>query len=128
LRRRGGGQGAEVPIPAYQALQRNDHSAARMLEILLHGVSTRNYAKVLPEMAESVGLSRSAVSREFVAASEEKLKALCERRFDDLEFLIVYIDGIRFDEHHVIVALGWIPRATSICSGCARAPPRTRRW
>lgn len=110
LRRRGGGIGAEVAIPAYQALQRNDHSATRMLEILLRGVSTRNYAKVLPEMAESVGISRSAVSREFVAASEEKLRALCERRFDDLEVLIVYIDGIRFDEHHVIVALGVDPR------------------
>jgi transposase-like protein len=106
LRRRGGGAGAEVAIPAYEALKRNDRTAARMLGVLLNGVSTRNYAKVLPEMAESVGISRSAVSREFIAASEEKLKALCERRFDDLEILIVYIDGIRFDEHHVIVALG----------------------
>ena len=106
LRRRGGGAGAEVAIAAYEALKRNERTAARMLGILLNGVSTRNYAKVLPEMAESVGVSRSAVSREFIAASEEKLKALCERRFDDLEILIVYIDGIRFDEHHVIVALG----------------------
>ncbi len=109
LRRRGGGIGAEVSIPAYEVLKRNDRTAARMLGILLSGVSTRNYAKVLPEMAESVGISRSAVSREFIAASEEKLKALCERRFDDLEILIVYIDGIRFDEHHVIVALGVDP-------------------
>ena len=106
LRRRGGGVGAEIPIPAYEALRANQRTGARMLEILLHGVSTRNYAKVLPEMAESVGISRSAVSREFIAASEEQLKALCERRFDQLEILIVYIDGIRFDEHHVIVALG----------------------
>ena len=110
LRRRGGGVGAEVPIPAYEALKRNDHTGARMLEILLRGVSTRNYAKVLPEMAESVGVSRSAVSREFIAASEEQLKALCERRFDELEILIVYIDGIQFDEHHVIVALGVDPK------------------
>ena len=106
LRRRGGGVGAEVPIPAYEALKRNDRTGARMLEILLSGVSTRNYARVLPEMAESVGISRSAVSREFIAASEAQLKALCERRLEELEILIVYVDGIRFDEHHVIVALG----------------------
>jgi transposase-like protein len=110
LRRRGGGIGAEVAIPAYEALQHNDRTGARMLEILLRGVSTRNYAKVLPEMAESVGVSRSAVSREFMAASEAQLKELCERRFDELEILIVYIDGIQFGEHHVIVALGVDPQ------------------
>jgi putative transposase len=110
LRRRGGGIGAEVAIPAYEALKRNDRTGARMLEILLRGVSARNYAKVLPEMAESVGVSRSAVSREFMAASEAQLKELCERRFDELAILIVYIDGIQFGEHHVIVALGVDPQ------------------
>ena len=110
LRRRGGGRGAEVPVPAYEALQANDRTGARMLEILLSGVSTRDYAKVLPEMAESVGISRSAVSREFIAASEDELKALCERRLEEVEILIIYIDGIRFGEQHVIVALGVDPK------------------
>ena len=109
LRRRGGGTGAEVPVPAYEALKAHDRTGARMLEILLSGVSTRNYAKVLPEMAESVGLSRSAVSREFIAASADQLQALCERRLDGLEILIIYIDGIRFAGHHVMVALGVDP-------------------
>jgi putative transposase len=110
LRRRGGGPGAEVPVPAYEALKANDCTGARMLEILLSGVSTRNYAKVLPEMAESVGISRSAVSREFIAASEDELKALCARRLEEVEILIIYIDGIRFGEQHVIVALGVDPK------------------
>lgn len=109
LRRRGGGIGAEVPVPAYEALKAHDHTGARMLEILLSGVSTRNYAKVLPEMAESVGISRSAVSREFIAASAQELQALCERRLEGLEILIIYIDGIRFAGHHVMVALGVDP-------------------
>jgi putative transposase len=109
LRRRGGGMGAEVPVPAYEALKAHDRTGARMLEILLSGVSTRNYAKVLPEMAESVGLSRSAVSREFIAASADQLQALCERRLEGLEILIIYVDGIRFAGHHVMVALGVDP-------------------
>ena len=109
LRRRGGGMGAEVPVPAYEALKAHDRTGSRMLEILFSGVSTRNYAKVLPEMAESVGLSRSAVSREFIAASAEQLQALCERHLDGLETLIIYIDGIRFAGHHVMVALGVDP-------------------
>jgi putative transposase len=109
LRRRGGGIGAEVPVPAYEALKAHDRTGARRLEILLRGVSTRNYAQVLPEMAASVGLSRSAVSREFVAASAEQLRALCERRLDGREMLIIYIDGMRFAGHHVMVALGVAP-------------------
>ena len=53
-----------------------------MLEILLRGVSTRQYQKVLPEMAESVGISKSSVSFESIAASQEQLRQLCERRLE----------------------------------------------
>ncbi len=49
---------------------------------------------------------RSAVSREFAAASAAQLKALCERCFDEVDLLIIYLDGVQFGEHHVIVAVG----------------------
>jgi hypothetical protein len=32
-----------------------------MLEILMNGISTRNDQHVIPEMAESVGISKSSV-------------------------------------------------------------------
>ena len=82
LRRRGGGVGAEGRFRPYEALEAQRPQRGRMLEILLSGVSTRNYARVLPEIAESVGISLSAASREFIAASEDEFKALCERRLD----------------------------------------------
>ena len=100
------GQGGEVSIPAYEAMRQEEALGSRMLEILLRGVSTRQYAKVLPEMAETVGVSRSSVSREAIGASEAKLKQLCERRFDEVELLILYLDGVVFGEHHVLVAVG----------------------
>lgn len=106
LRRRGKQKGGELPVPAYEAMQSNLRLGERMLEILLCGVSTRKYGRVIPEMAETVGVSKSAVSREFVEASEAELKALCERRFDDVEILIVYIDGIVLGTYHVIAAVG----------------------
>jgi transposase-like protein len=106
LRRKGKGPDKEVPIPAYEAMLDNTPLGRRMLEILMHGVSTRNYQRVLPAMAETVGVSKSAVSRQCIEASAETLKALCERRFDDKDILIVYLDGLRFGEIHVIVALG----------------------
>lgn len=96
----------EVEVPAYRALQTNSSLAARMLEILLCGVSTRNYKRVLPEMAETVGISKSSVSREAIEASEQVLKELAERRFDDRDILLIYVDGLRFGKHHVIAAVG----------------------
>jgi len=106
LRKKPGGKGAEVPIPAYEAMQRDGGLREKLAAVMLRGVSTRNYAEVIPEMAESCGISRSSVSREFVEASEEALKSLCERRFDGVDLLIIYIDGVQFGGHHLIVSIG----------------------
>ena len=106
LRRKGPCVGAEVEVPAYEAMQADGRLGQRIVEILMHGVSTRSYREVLPEVAEAVGVSKSAVSREFIDASEEALKALAERRFDDLDLLILYLDGLVFGGHHVLSAIG----------------------
>jgi len=106
LRKKGKGTGKEVVIPAYEALVMNSRLGSRILEILMKGVSTRKYKEILPEMAKTVGVSKSQISREFMASSEKRFKQLCERRFDDIDILAVYIDGIQFGDCHVIVALG----------------------
>jgi transposase-like protein len=106
LRRKGGGQAAEVPIPAYEAMQDDTGLQAKLSDILMSGVSTRKYERVIPEMAERCGVSKSSVSREFIEASAEKLQELAQRRFDELDLLVIYIDGLRFGDHHVIAALG----------------------
>jgi hypothetical protein len=41
-----------------------------------------------------VGVSRSAVSRQAIQASVEQLKQLQERRWDQVEILVIYIDGL----------------------------------
>ena len=102
LRERGGG---EVAVPAYAAMQENGMST-RMLDVLLRGISTRQYAEVLPEMASSCGVSKSSVSREAAKAGEEALKELLERRFAGIDLLVIYLDGMQFGEHHVISAVG----------------------
>ena len=105
LRKKGKGAGKEVAIPAYEAMM-NSQLGLRILEILMKGVSTRNYKSILPDMAETVNVSKSQVSREFILASEKQFKQLCERRFDQTDILVIYIDGIQFGNCHVIVALG----------------------
>lgn len=52
LRRKGKGPDKEVPIPAYEATLENSPLGRRMLEILMKGISTRNYQQVLPAMAD----------------------------------------------------------------------------
>jgi transposase-like protein len=96
----------EVEVPAYRALQTNSTLAAKMLDILLRGVSTRNYEPVLPAMAQTVGVSKSSVSREMIEASSNVLKELAERRFDDVDILLIYLDGLRLGKHHVLAAVG----------------------
>jgi putative transposase len=103
LRRKGGG---EVEIPAYAAMQNNPGVGDRLLGILMRGVSTRNYKEVLPEMAQSVGVSKSSISREFQEASESALKELGERRLEEKDIVVIWIDGMIFGGHHVLVALG----------------------
>lgn len=106
LRRQGDGPGREVSIPAYEQMQEDSRLARRVMEILMKGVSTRQYAAILPDMAETVGISKSSVSREFIEASTAALKALGERRWDDHDILVIYIDGQQFGSHHVLTAVG----------------------
>lgn len=106
LRRKNAKAAGEVAVPAYEALRTNPETAERMLGVMLAGVSTRDYKDVLPKMAATVGVSRSAVSRQAIEASEEQLRQLNERRWDAVELLVIYCDGQRFGDHHIISAVG----------------------
>jgi transposase-like protein len=101
-----GRSGHEVEIPAYAAMRNREQLGARMLDILMRGVSTRNYKEVIPQMAETAGVSKSAVSRQIVEASEAEVEALLNRRFDELKLLVIYIDGLIFGDYTMIGAVG----------------------
>lgn len=96
----------EVKIPAYEKLRQDRGLQQHILGALMRGVSTREYDEVLPEMAETVGVSRSSVSRQAIEASTEQLKSLRERRWDAVEILVIYIDGQRFGAHMMLSAVG----------------------
>ena len=84
-KRRRADEPGEVEIPAYTALQADQRLADRMLELVLHGVSTRKYETVLPAMSDQVGVSKSEVSRETIAAGTRVLKELAERDLSELK-------------------------------------------
>ena len=74
LRKKGKGAGKEVAIPAYDAMVANSRLGSRILDILMKGVSTREYKDILPQMADTVGVSKSEISREFIDASANELE------------------------------------------------------
>jgi len=45
-------------------------------------------------MAESAGVSKSAISREAAEAGARQLEELLGRRWDQGEILVIYLDGI----------------------------------
>ena len=96
----------EVKIPAYEKLRQDRGLGQHMLGALLRGISTREYQEVLPQMAATVGVSRSAISRKAIDASIKQLQQLQERRWEDVEILVMYIDGQRFADHHILSAVG----------------------
>jgi putative transposase len=98
--------GHEVQVPAYERLRDDANIGARVRDILVAGVSTRRYAQVLPAAAATVGVSKSTVSRRFIEASAAQLAALNERSLAELAVLVIYIDGIVVDGHHIIAAVG----------------------
>ena len=100
------GERGEVAIPSYDAMQHDQRLADRMLAIMLNGGSTRRYAKVLPAMAEQVGISKSEVSRETIAAGTRVLQDLAERDFSEVDMVIIYLAGIQFGHYHVLAAVG----------------------
>ena len=100
------GESGEVEVPAYEAMRKDNRLADRMLDILINGVSTRRYEQVLPDMADTVGVSKSEISRETIAAGERLLKELAEGDCSKLDVLTVWIDGIQLGSYHVICAVG----------------------
>ena len=96
----------EVSIPAYERLRDDARLGSRVRDILVTGVSTRKYARVLPLMADSVGIKKSSVLAAFIKASEKALEALMQRRLEDLDLLAIHLDGIVVAQHHILAAVG----------------------
>ena len=99
--------GKEIAIPAYQRLCHGGAAMGqRVCEIVAAGVSTRRYESVLPEVAGTVGVSKSRISRKFIEASTAALAALNTKPLGGLNLLALYMDGIIVAGHHIIAALG----------------------
>jgi putative transposase len=101
--------GQEVPLPTFQTLAQEDPLNRRVLEQMLVGVSTRQYARSLepvPGTVTSRGTSKSAVSRRFVVKTTAQLRAWQSAPLDGLDLVALILDGVHIGEHCLVVALG----------------------
>jgi transposase-like protein len=101
--------GREVPLPTFQTLAHEDPLNRRVVEQMLVGVATRQYARSLepvPAGVVSRGTSKSSVSRRFVAKTTTQLRAWQAAPLDGLDLVALLIDGVHIGEHCLVVALG----------------------
>ena len=103
------GAGGEVALPTLQAMRGNELLSARTVEQMLVGVATRQYARSLEPVGATVrtrGISRSAVSRRFVAATHANVATWQSRSLEGLDVVALFVDGVRFAKDCLVVALG----------------------
>lgn len=106
LRPRLRGSEGEVGIPAYQALAADERLSQRVADILTCGISTRKYERAVHRCHNELGISKSAVSRQHIKESARALAALRERRYDKLDIVAVFMDGLIVGKQHILAALG----------------------
>jgi putative transposase len=99
-------EGQEVELESYGQLQQDGKLQRAVQERMVAGLSTRNYRRAVESVLEGYGIEKSSVSRQFVAASSNQLRVLCERRLEDLHLVVLMIDGIHFGGQVLVVALG----------------------
>ena len=99
----------EVALPTFHTMAHRDPLDRRVVEQMLVGVATRQYARSLEPITaeiESRGTSKSAVSRRFVAKTRAQLETWQAAPLDGLDLVALLLDGVHVGEHCLIVALG----------------------
>jgi putative transposase len=102
-------QGGELVLPTFAWAAATDPLDRATMQAIGAGVSTRRYRGVLdplPAKERERSVSRSAVSRRFVALSSEQVEQWLTCKLSDVDLPAVMIDGIYFDERVILVALG----------------------
>ena len=101
--------GHELALPSFTYAAGRDPLDARTLEAIAIGVTTRKYRRALdplPAGTRERAVSKSSVSRRFVARTSAQLATWLARPLDDLDVRVIFLDGLHFREHVVVLALG----------------------
>jgi putative transposase len=122
--------GHEVPLATYRFFADDDQLTAVVLERMLAGVAARRHAAIADPVGEqaaaaSASMSRPAISRRFVAATEKALAELMSRPLPE-DIKILLIDGEHFGEHCCLVSLVITADGTKIPAGIWEGPSENK--
>ena len=96
----------EIPLEAYQQLQEPFIDDGQTVMKLLHGLSTHRYEESSSLAAEAFGLSASNLLKRFKENTAELLRKLQTRSLESYDFVCVFIDGKRYADQGLMVAMG----------------------
>ena len=102
--------GGEMALPSWETALSEDLLGKWAMNLMLINVSTRKFGRAvrLPEgdvpAPKGAGVSKSAVSRRFVALSAERMKEWMASDLSELDLLIIQIDGIHIEEDLMLLA------------------------
>lgn len=96
----------EVSLRSLESLQAPRSLDEGLFLKVLKGLSCRDYRECAEAVPQAFGLSSSTVSRRYIRASARKLKELLGRRLDGHDFVVVILDGKRFAEDEMVIAVG----------------------
>jgi putative transposase len=109
-RPRGRSGGEEINLDSWKVFSAQDLLNSLVVERMLAGVATRRHVDVAEPVGSEIesrsrSTSKSAVSRRFVAATEQALGELMARSLADLDVVVLMIDGIEVVGQCCVVAL-----------------------
>jgi len=96
----------EIPLATYQAFGDPLSMRNSVMKNMILGISSRNYAESVESFVKGYGIKKSSVSRHFVKATAEQMREFMERDLGGLDLVAIFIDGIEFKGHLIVVALG----------------------
>jgi transposase-like protein len=101
--------GHELDLPSVAYAAQRDPLNVRTLEAIAIGVTTRKYRRALDSLPAGIrerAVSKSSVSRRFVALTRAQVTTWLAQPLDKLDIRIVLIDGVHFRDHVSLLALG----------------------
>ena len=102
--------GGELTLPSWEAALSEDLLGQWALNLMLINVSTRKFGRAVRLPGGDVpaptgaGVTKSAVSRRFVALSAERMKECMAADLSKLDLLVIQIDGIHIKEDLLLLA------------------------
>jgi len=96
----------EIPLETFEAFRNPKGVRSSIMKNMILGISSRNYEEAVESFVRGYGIRKSSVSRHFVKATAEQMREFLERDIAGVDLVAIFIDGIAFKGHLLVVALG----------------------